>query len=80
MAERLPKLINVTTHLGFRHLMLLQFDNDLTHKQMKEIGELVAHQFAGQLRRDPNAPFTAPPQPDAEDAAAERSAPTREGT
>lgn len=76
MVERLPKLIGTMLEPPRRHLHLF-FDEPLTDKHQLELAELVSLQFAGQLRRDPNAPQTSPPQPGDEDAAAERSTPTR---
>lgn len=77
MVERLPKFLDAYP-TGNSCIVTLYFDAAFSIENFRELRELVSLQFAGQLRRDPGAPQTAPPQPG--DEAAERSTLTREGT
>lgn len=63
MVERLPKLLSVNFHPVHPERATLVFDRELTLKQEQELRDLIGYQFAGQLRRDPDAPQTAPAQP-----------------
>lgn len=75
MAERMPDLVFIGP--AFRdtsaHGVIMEFDQPLTDTHFQELHSLIKLKFSGQLRRDPNAPQTAPAQPGQEDAAAERS-------
>lgn len=62
MAERLPMLVDCDQQPN-GHVVLLLFDSELTTKQIDELRDLISLKFAGQLRRDPNAPQTKPPEP-----------------
>lgn len=75
MVERLPKFLDAYPTSN-SCIATLYFDAALSIENFRELRELVSLKFAGQLRRDPNAPQTAPPQPG--DEAAERSASTGE--
>jgi hypothetical protein len=61
MAERMPRLLKIGTLSRFQ--ILLDFDLEIDARYLVELRELITLKFAGQLRRDPNAPQTAPPQP-----------------
>lgn len=63
MVERLPKFMDHYLMAG--SAIVLVFDKNLTSLQQQELRDLVALQFAGQLRRDPNAPQTKPAEPGA---------------
>lgn len=74
MAERMPKLELIRRpNNNTPSWVRVFFDSPLSDKHLVELSELISLKFRGQLRRDPNAPQTAPAQPGQEDAAAERS-------
>jgi hypothetical protein len=65
MAERMPKLIYAEKDEEIGNLVHLCFEHTISAKHLAELEEFVKLKFAGQLRRDPDAPQTAPPPPEA---------------
>lgn len=64
MSERMPKLISANRSF-YPDRVTLYFDALLTIEHTAELTDLLRLEFAGQLRRDPDAPQTAPPPPEA---------------
>jgi hypothetical protein len=65
MAERLPKLMWAELDNEIRCNVSLSFDATMSPKHVAELEDLIKLKFAGQLRRDPDAPQTPPPPPEA---------------
>lgn len=65
VAERMPALIGIYRSNIVSPRVVLHFDADINEKYLREIEDLIKLKFAGQLRRDPDAPQTAPPPPEA---------------
>jgi hypothetical protein len=66
MVERLPKLFRIHSHeisdeISF---ITLEFDSVMSEANIAELEEHIKLKFAGQLRRDPDAPQTPPPPPE----------------